>query len=66
MTDLNKRMRGAALSNLGEWTTVVNELDAHIRKRAQEISDKRGDVSYDDAVMLIEHQVRCRFALEED
>jgi len=66
MTDFNKRMRGAALSNLGEWTTVVNELDAHIRKRAQEISDKRGDVSYDDAVMLIEHQVRCRFALEED
>ena len=65
MTDLNKRMRGAALSNLGEWTTVVNELDAHIRKRAQEISDKRGDVSYDDAVRLIVSQVRCHFDLGE-
>jgi len=58
-------MRNAAISNLGEWTAVVNELDAHIRKRAQEISDKRGDVSYDDAVRLIEHQVRCRFDLGE-
>ena len=65
MTDFNQRMRGAALSNLGEWTTVVNELDAHIRKRAQEISDKRRDVTYDDAVRLIESQVRCRFALDE-
>jgi len=65
MTDFNKRMRNAAISNLGEWTAVVNELDAHIRKRAQEISDKRGDVSYDDAVRLIEHQVRCRFDLDE-
>ena len=65
MTDFNKRMRNAAISNLGEWTTVVNELDAHIRKRAQEISDKRRDVTYDDAVRLIERQVRCRFVLED-
>ena len=65
MTDFNKRMRNAAISNLGEWTAVVNELDAHIRKRAQEISDKRGDVSYDDAVRLIVSQVRCHFALDE-
>ncbi len=65
MTDTNRRMRGAALSNLSEWTYVVNELDAHIRKRAQEISDKRRDVSYDDAVRLIEHRVRCHFDLGE-
>lgn len=65
MTDFNKRMRNAAISNLGEWTTVVNELDALLRKRAQEISDKRGDVSYDDAVRLIEHQARCHFDLDE-
>ena len=65
MTDFNKRMRNAAISNLGEWTAVVNELDAHIRKRAQEISDKRGDVSYDDAVRLIVSQVRCHFDLGE-
>ena len=64
MTDTNRRMRNAALSNLGEWTTVVNELDAHIRKRAQEISDKRRDVSYDDAVRLIECQVRCHYEKE--
>ena len=62
MTDFNRRMRGAALSNLGEWTTVVNELDAHIRKRAQEISDKRGDVSFEDAVRLIEHQAYCHYS----
>ena len=65
MTDFNKRMRNAAISNLGEWTTVVNELESLLHKRAQEISDKRGDVSYDDAVRLIEHRVRCRFALED-
>jgi hypothetical protein len=65
MTDFNKRMRNAAISNLGEWTVVVNELESLLHTRAQEISDKRGDVSYDDAVMLIEHHARCRFALED-
>ncbi len=65
MTDFNKRMRNAAISGLGEWTTVVNELETYIRKRAKEISDKRRDVSYEDAIMLIEHQARCRFALED-
>jgi len=64
MTDFNKRMRNAAISNLNEWTTVVNELDSLLHKRAQEISDKRGDVSYDDAVRLIACQVRCHFALD--
>ncbi len=66
MTDFNKRMRNAAISGLGEWTIVVNELESHIRKRAQEISDKRRDVSYEDAIMLIEHKVRCRFDLEDE
>ena len=64
MTDFNKRMRNAAIGNLSEWTTVVNELDSLLHKRAQEISDKRGDVSYDDAVRLIARQVRCHFALD--
>jgi len=65
MTDFNKSMRNAAISNLGVWTIVANEIDAHISKRAQEISDKRGDVSYDDAVRLIVSQVRCHLALDE-
>jgi len=65
MTDFNKSMRNAAISNLGEWTIVANEIDAHIRKRAREISDKRRDVSYDDAVRLIERQMRCHFSLDE-
>lgn len=66
MTDFNKRMRGAAIGNLGEWTTVVNELDVHICRRAQEISDKRGDVSFEEAVRLIERQAYCHYSPEED
>ena len=64
MTDFNKGMRNAAIGNLGEWTTVVNEIDSLLHKRAQEISDKRGDVSNDDAVRMIARQVRMHFALD--